>query len=155
MNKQELLERITDIEWDDFEAKEARTELPKNILIEKWTQSSFPLIPLFPVNPEGLDEVNKGIRVDEKEAALLLRGLLQNKGSMQKKNEYIFAPIAHFVQPSAGGWIVLGVAWKHVSTNLFNISVNAIKKHIKNLKQKGVLERVGNNRTGYWKIKTK
>jgi len=80
-------------------------------LIEKWTQSSFPLIPFFPVNPETckvrrrqrLDEVNKGIRVDEKEAALLLRGLLQNKGSMQKKNEYIFAPIAHFVQPSAGG----------------------------------------------------
>jgi len=31
MNKQELLERITDIEWDDFEAKEARTELPKSI----------------------------------------------------------------------------------------------------------------------------
>ena len=76
-------------------------------LIEKWTQSSFPLIPLFPVNPETckvrrrqrLDEVNKGIRVDEKEAALLLRGILQNKGSMKKKNEYIFAPIAHFVQP--------------------------------------------------------
>ena len=69
-------------------------------LIEKWTQSSFPLITLFPVNPEGLDEVNKVIRVDEKEAALLLRGLLQNKGSMQKKNEYIFTPIAHFVQPT-------------------------------------------------------
>ena len=56
-------------------------------LIEKRTQSSFPLIPLFPVNPETckvrrrqrLDEVNKGIRVDEIEADLLLRELLQNK----------------------------------------------------------------------------
>ena len=31
MNKQELLNKLTDIEWDDFEVKEARTELPKNI----------------------------------------------------------------------------------------------------------------------------
>ena len=49
-------------------------------LIENRTQSSFPLIPLFSANPEVLDEVNKGIRVDEKETDLLLRGLLQNKG---------------------------------------------------------------------------
>jgi ATP-dependent DNA helicase RecG len=38
MNKQELLNRLVDIEWDDFEVKEARSELPKNI----WeTVSSF------------------------------------------------------------------------------------------------------------------
>jgi ATP-dependent DNA helicase RecG len=31
MVKTELLKRLADIEWDDFEAKEARSELPKNI----------------------------------------------------------------------------------------------------------------------------
>ncbi|MCL2440277.1 MAG: ATP-binding protein, partial [Treponema sp.] len=31
MNKQDLLNRLTDIEWDDFEVKEAHSELPKNI----------------------------------------------------------------------------------------------------------------------------
>ena len=31
MNKTELLQKLHDIEWDDFEAKEARKELPKNI----------------------------------------------------------------------------------------------------------------------------
>ena len=31
MNKQQLLKRLSDIEWDDFEVKEARTELPKDI----------------------------------------------------------------------------------------------------------------------------
>jgi len=31
MNKTELLQRLQDIEWDDFEVKEARNELPKNI----------------------------------------------------------------------------------------------------------------------------
>lgn len=31
MTKEELLLRLQDIEWDDFEVKEARHELPKNI----------------------------------------------------------------------------------------------------------------------------
>ncbi|GHS89342.1 hypothetical protein FACS1894201_10720 [Bacteroidia bacterium] len=31
MTKEELLDRLTDIEWDDFEAKAAQSELPKNI----------------------------------------------------------------------------------------------------------------------------
>ena len=31
MNKTELLQKLQDIEWDDFEVKEARSELPKNI----------------------------------------------------------------------------------------------------------------------------
>ena len=38
MNKTELLQKLKDIEWDDFEVKEAKTELPKSI----WeTVSSF------------------------------------------------------------------------------------------------------------------
>jgi len=38
MDRVELLNRLSDIEWDDFEVKEARFELPKNI----WeTVSSF------------------------------------------------------------------------------------------------------------------
>ncbi len=31
MTKEELLQRLADIEWDDFEVKEAKGELPKNI----------------------------------------------------------------------------------------------------------------------------
>lgn len=31
MTKEELLNRLSDIEWDDFEVKEAATNLPKNI----------------------------------------------------------------------------------------------------------------------------
>ena len=31
MNKQDLLKRLNDIEWDDFEVKTAQSELPKTI----------------------------------------------------------------------------------------------------------------------------
>jgi len=58
-------------------------------LIGKRMQLSFPLIPLFSANPEGLDAVNKGIRENENEAALLLRELSKNKGwANRKMNEY-------------------------------------------------------------------
>src|SRR3990167_7433597 len=30
MNKQELIKKLEDIEWEDFEAKEAKSEVPKN-----------------------------------------------------------------------------------------------------------------------------
>ena len=61
-------------------------------LIEKRTQLTFPLIPLF--------SANKGIREDAKGDALLLRGLSQNKGFMKKRNELFFEQIAHFLQPT-------------------------------------------------------
>ena len=30
MNKQELIQKLEDIEWEDFEVKEAKSEVPKN-----------------------------------------------------------------------------------------------------------------------------
>ena len=30
MNKAELIEKLEDIEWEDFEVKEAKSEIPKN-----------------------------------------------------------------------------------------------------------------------------
>jgi len=59
-------------------------------LIEKWTQLTLPLIPLF--------SANKGIREDERGTALLLRGLSKNKGFMKKRNELFLNQIAHFLQ---------------------------------------------------------
>jgi ATP-dependent DNA helicase RecG len=35
---------------------------------------------------------------------------------------------------------------------LLGISINTVKDFILGLKKKGILERVGNNKTGYWKI---
>ena len=32
------------------------------------------------------------------------------------------------------------------------LSIQAVKKNIKELKELGIIERVGNNKTGYWKV---
>jgi len=31
MNKQQLLQRLQDIEWDNFEVKSAQTDIPKDV----------------------------------------------------------------------------------------------------------------------------
>ena len=36
-----------------------------------------------------------------------------------------------------------------------NVSVNAIKRHIANLKKKEAVKRLGDNRNGYWEIQNK
>jgi len=37
--------------------------------------------------------------------------------------------------------------------NKLGISTGVVKEYTEKLKQKGILERKGNNRTGYWEIK--
>ena len=37
-------------------------------------------------------------------------------------------------------------------SNIIGISTRAIAKIIKNLKDRGIIERVGSNKKGYWKI---
>ena len=34
-----------------------------------------------------------------------------------------------------------------------SLSERGVKKNLKQLKEKGIIERVGSNKTGYWKIK--
>ena len=34
-----------------------------------------------------------------------------------------------------------------------SLSEPGVKKNLKQLKEKGIIERVGSNKTGYWKIK--
>ena len=38
-------------------------------------------------------------------------------------------------------------------TVLLNVSIRGIKKHIENLKNENKIERIGDNRTGYWQVK--
>jgi ATP-dependent DNA helicase RecG len=37
-------------------------------------------------------------------------------------------------------------------SNILGVTTRAIRKTMKNLKDKGIIERVGSDRKGYWKI---
>ena len=37
-------------------------------------------------------------------------------------------------------------------SELLNTSLSTVKRKIKNLKEQGIIERIGSDKTGYWKI---
>src|SRR3989344_4849232 len=85
MNKQELIERLQDIEWEDFEVKEARSEVPKS----SWeTVSAFSNTAggwlIFGVKKEGKNFEMLGIKNPTK-IEQDFTGVLRNGSKFNKK----------------------------------------------------------------------
>ena len=87
MNKQELIQKLSDIEWEDFEVKEARSEVPKNC----WeTVSAFSNTAggwlIFGVKKEGKEYLIVGVLNPEKVEQDFI-GVLRNGQKFNKKLE--------------------------------------------------------------------
>jgi len=85
MNKQELIEKLQDIEWEDFEVKEAKSEVPKN----SWeTVSAFSNTAggwlIFGVKKEGKEYTIFGVNNPDKVANDFI-GVLRNGDKFNKK----------------------------------------------------------------------
>jgi len=172
MNKSELLNRLSDIEWDDFEVKEARSELPKSIweTVSAFANSSGGWIILGVSNPVlarmfrwaklaenagfGYDKmlawkhkVEFDTFIDYSEAAFFL------DDKVSDSVEVITPPITELERKLLGIIRQNPTGSRKEFAKELGISTGVIKEYTDKLKQKGVLERKGNNRTGYWEIK--
>jgi len=95
MNKQELIEKLEDIEWEDFEVKEAKSEVPKNA----WeTVSAFSNTAggwlVFGVKKEGKSYEILGVktpdRIEQQFISVLRSGNKLNKKIEVKCKKYNF-----------------------------------------------------------------
>jgi ATP-dependent DNA helicase RecG len=87
MNKQELVKKLSDIEWEDFEVKEAKSEVPKN----SWeTVSAFSNTAggwiVFGVKKEGKEYTVLGVNNSDKVCNDFI-GILRNVDKFNKKIE--------------------------------------------------------------------
>src|SRR3989344_1867926 len=85
MNKEELIQKLQDIEWEDFEVKEAKSEIPKN----SWeTVSAFSNTAggwlIFGVKKEGKEYTIFGVNNPDKVANDFI-GVLRNGDKFNKK----------------------------------------------------------------------
>lgn len=67
MTKEELLHRLQDIEWDDFECKEAQDKLPNNVweTVSAFSNTSGGWI-VFGVKQRGKNFIVQGVNNGEK-----------------------------------------------------------------------------------------
>jgi ATP-dependent DNA helicase RecG len=95
MNKQELIQKLQDIEWQDFEVKEARAEIPKNVweTVSAFSNTSGGWI-IFGVSKRGKEYEILGVDNPEKieqDFLSILRGEKFNRKITAKPKKYTFA----------------------------------------------------------------
>lgn len=84
MNKQELIEKLQDIEWEDFEVKEAKSEVPKNAWesVSAFSNTNGGWL-VFGVKKEGKKYLIQGVNSPEKIEQDFI-GVLRNKSKFNK-----------------------------------------------------------------------
>jgi len=84
MNKQELIEKLQDIEWEDFEVKEAKSDVPKNSWesVSAFSNTNGGWL-IFGVKKEGKKYFIQGVKTPEK-VEQDFTNVLRNKSKFNK-----------------------------------------------------------------------
>ncbi|ODS42702.1 MAG: hypothetical protein MSIBF_05210 [Candidatus Altiarchaeales archaeon IMC4] len=94
MRKEELIQRLGDIEWEDFEVKEAKSEVPKSSweTVSAFSNTSGGWL-VFGVSKKGKDYEIKGVENPDKigqDFTTVLRGQKFNQKIITECKKYIF-----------------------------------------------------------------
>lgn len=160
MTKEELIQKISDLEWEDFEAKEVKSEMGKlfswkeitrnnvtfeskrNIVsicfylknnLDKSPSKQEAITPIFDLKDQQ-EKLGRKLGVNHSVIVFLNEKLGENHLSL------LF--LLHFLPRITGSDLL----------KILDISTTAIDNNIKWLKEQDFIERVGNDRNGYWQI---
>lgn len=94
MTKDELLQRLSDIEWDDFEVKEAKDKLPENVweTVSAFSNTSGGWI-VFGVTQHGKKFEIQGVNNGEKTESDFLN-ILRNGQKFNHRHSYFRSPLS-------------------------------------------------------------
>ena len=165
MTKEELLQRLTDIEWDDFEVKEALDKMPDNVweTVSAFCNTSGGWI-VFGIKQKGKRFEVQGVNNGEKTESDFLESDIDSStvtyfrpklgcsdgGSTDPKTDPkkidVGNKIISIVRSSPN-------ITKEEIANLCGMSVSGVKYHLEKLRKSGKLEWQGHSRTGKWVIK--
>ena len=124
MNKQELIEKLQDIEWEDFEVKEAKSEVPKSSWESYYNNT--------PVISESIDNYR-------------IEFYFKDKETVEKTSEKTSEKIIKLIKMNSE------ISAEKLSREI-GISSRAIEMHLSNLKKIGKIKRVGPDKGGSWEV---
>ncbi len=142
MTENELRQRLNEIEWDDFEVKEATGGLPKSMweTVSAFSNTSGGQIggQKDIITPSNTSDFEKNINTSGGQKAVIRNG-------GQKQGEETRAKIIEAMR------IKPEISRKEL-TEIIGISSSAIQKHIEYLKNSGIIVRLGSDRKGLWRV---
>lgn len=171
MTRNELLAKLKDIEWDDFEVKEAATELPKNIweTVSAFSNASGGWIVL------GIKQKPTHNSV-ESSSDLVCSTVAYFRGGSASKQENVLEnhPENHLENPHVNPYENPHVK-PHEKMDALDIKIfdliksnaritydelasltgkhkDTIRVHLKSLRQKRLLVRIGPDKGGHWEV---
>jgi len=147
MNKQELIHKLQDIEWQDFEVKEARAEIPKDV----WeTVSAFS-------NTSGWKSYYAKKPVVEGDFDYYKISFYLEK-KVEKKSFGGGENVPENVPEDRKGLIV-----KEIKNNskitipelalILKVNEKTVKRDIEKLKSERIIHRIGPDKGGHWEVK--
>ncbi len=122
MTKEELISKLNDIEWEDFEIKKAEVEAENTLIASDEITSSM-------VGNENGGQIGGQIGG-------------QKKDYLTTRQKEVLKIISDNPE----------ITRKELAVKLGNISESAVQKHIEALKKKQSIVRIGSDAKGYWKI---
>ena len=175
MTRNELLAKLKDIEWDDFEVKEAATELPKNIweTVSAFSNASGGWIVL------GIKQKPTHNSVESSSDLVCSTEAYFRGGSASKQENVLEShlenqlenhPENHLENPHENPHVNSHEKMDALDVKIFDlIKSNAritydelasltgkhkdtIRVHLKSLRQKGLLVRIGPDKGGHWEV---
>ena len=140
MTKEELIRRLKDIEWEDFEVKEARSELPKNIweTVSAFSNTSGGWIIL------GIRQKGKGFEVTGVENAAddVVENVVSNV--VEKLNDRQNKIIELLRQEPT-------LSASQLALRLSS-TLRTVQRDLARLRQLGIISRTGSDKKGFWTI---
>ncbi len=179
MNKQELIQKLQDIEWQDFEVKEAKAEIPKNVweTVSAFSNTSgwLSYYAKKPVVEGDFDYYKitfylerKRLGDGEKDGVKDGVPLTSNQQKIPVGSlEIIQKKVENVVQTWSKRGVNVGeteeiilkqiIINPHVRLALISrtlkLSRRTIEDAVARLKSKGILKRIGPDKGGHWEVK--
>ena len=171
MTREEFVHRLTDLEWEDFEVKTAKGEVPKSSweTVSAFSNTSGGWL-VFGIKQTGKEKIIVSLQNVYEDFILYLE---RNFGLTSEQLRNTFGITSENVRDDFGKHLdekmsshermflllMLIVIEKTITAEkaaeILSVSGRTIETYFSTLKENGMIDRVGSRKEGYWKVKPK
>ena len=159
MNKEELIKKLEDIEWEDFEVKEAKSDVPKNAseTVSAFSNTSGGWVYCYKNKPVVQNEIDYykitfGLELNEKYSSAGEKAAKGYTRTIPETTQKLPRNYPETAQKIYDLIIANPKITRKELAEKVGLSEDGIKFNLNKLKKDGLLKRVGPDKGGHWEI---